>query len=98
MRVDATDDEAALGRAGAPLLPRGRCWPCAEFTAALLESRGLLERAGDGDGPAVKLPESAGVFLPEQLLADEEARRTVLEPLLSVEGTVDYEYQVVSPR
>ena len=100
MRVDATADDGS--RASAVQAHRsfrevvGQS--CAEFTAALLESRGLLERAGDGDGPAVKLPESAGVFLPEQLLADEEARRTVLERLLSVEGTVDYEYQVVSPR
>ena len=100
MRVDATADDGS----SASVVQAHRSFrevvgqSCAEFTAALLESRGLLERAGDGDGPAVKLPESAGVFLPEQLLADEEARRTVLERLLSVEGTVDYEYQVVSPR
>ena len=63
---------------------------CAEFLARLLAARGLMDLPGD-----VALPcEKAGVFLPEALFEAEAARRAMLERLLAVEGTLDYEFEL----
>mmetsp|Transcript_36576 Transcript_36576/g.65747 ORF Transcript_36576/g.65747 Transcript_36576/m.65747 type:complete len:398 (+) Transcript_36576:3-1196(+) len=57
---------------------------CAEFTNALLQGQGTL------------LPAS-GVYLPERLFASQDARTPMLERLLSVEGTLNYGFEVVPP-
>lgn len=61
---------------------------CAEFTAHLLSARGLLP-AQDG----AELPAS-GVFLPESLFESANARAALLERLLAVEGTIEYDFEL----
>jgi len=68
---------------------------CAEFTLAMLESKGLLNAPRPSDGKAtvigsdrIPLP-AQGVFTPEELFAPAEARRPMLERLLSVPGTLN---------
>jgi saccharopine dehydrogenase-like NADP-dependent oxidoreductase len=65
---------------------------CAEFTAALLESRGLVERVGGG--PDATLPASSGVFMPEALFEPASARQPLLERLLAIEGTLNWAFEV----
>ena len=96
MRVDITSDD---GRRVTAVQAHesfrrvvGQC--CAEFTLALLESRGLLDPAAE-DGAAHmagKLP-GEGVFTPEGLFKDSSARTPMLERLLSVPGTLNYGFE-----
>jgi len=71
---------------------------CAEFTARLLAMRGVIDLVGkEGEQQPRTQHEmpSSGVFLPESLFGDaDEARQTLLERLLSVEGTVEWGFEV----
>ena len=76
---------------------------CAEFTLALLEAKGAHKVAVRGGGlsdpPAPEAPRQAetlraslahsGVFLPEELFAEAQARAPMLERLLATPGTLN---------
>lgn len=65
---------------------------CAEFTMALLASKGLMSRgAGDMAGE-IALP-AAGVFTPEGLFSSAEVRGPVLDRLLAIPGTLNAGYE-----
>ena len=61
---------------------------CAEFTLALLASRGLQPVEESGCAAAGSLPLS-GVFTPEMLFAEREVRKPMLARLLSLPGTLN---------
>ncbi len=65
---------------------------CATFTASLLRSRGLI--GADREGRTSEALAPAGVFLPEARFEPAGARAAVLDQLLSVEGTLDYDFEV----
>jgi len=83
MRVDVTAEDGSRSAAVQSHRSFRRIvgQSCATFTEALLSGRGS------------SLPAS-GVFLPEALFEPPEARRALLERLLTVEGTIDYEFEV----
>lgn len=66
---------------------------CAEFLARLLAARGLLSGAEAEASAAEDLP-AAGVYLPEALFEPEAVRRPMLERLLRVDGTIDYQFDL----
>merc|ERR1712238_100599 len=69
---------------------------CAEFTRAMHESKGLFSPPRSSDKAMVKnanfvkipLP-SRGVFTPEELFAQADVRKPMLDRLLTVPGTLN---------
>ena len=105
MRVDATSEAGSRVTAVQAHESFRRCvgQSCAEFTLALLEAKGkhtvAVRGGGLGDSPAPEAPQqaealrgalpAAGVFLPEELFGDREARAPMLERLLATPGTLN---------
>jgi len=105
MRVDATAEDGSRVTAVQAHKSFRRCvgQSCAEFTLALLEAKGVHKVAvrggGLGDPPAPEATQQAetlraslaqsGVFLPEDLFADAQARAPMIERLLATPGTLN---------
>jgi hypothetical protein len=105
MRIDATAEDGSRVTAVQAHTSFRRCvgQSCAEFTLALLEAKGAHKVAvrggGLGDPPAPEATQQAetlraslaqsGVFLPEDLFADAQARAPMLERLLATPGTLN---------
>ena len=105
MRVDATLEDGSRVSAVQAHTSFRRCvgQSCAEFTLAMLEAKGVhnvaVRGGGLGDPPAPEATQQAealraslsqsGVFLPEDLFADAEARTPMLERLLATPGTLN---------
>jgi len=105
MRVDVTAEDGSRVTAVQAHTSFRRCvgQSCAEFTLALLEAKGEHKVAVRGGGLSdPSAPEAtqqaealravlprAGVFLPEDLFGDAEARAPMLERLLATPGTLN---------
>ena len=105
MRIDTTSEDGSRVTAVQAHTSFRRCvgQSCAEFTLALLEAKGVHKVAVRGGGlsdpPAPEATQQAetlraslaqsGVFLPEDLFADAQARAPMLERLLATPGTLN---------
>lgn len=99
MRIDVTSEDGSRVSAVQAHESFRRCvgMSCAEFTRALLETKGLLPpNAKDTAGATMhgSLP-SAGTFTPEELFATQEVRGLMLDRLLAMPGTLNAGFEEV---
>mmetsp|Transcript_42804 Transcript_42804/g.91360 ORF Transcript_42804/g.91360 Transcript_42804/m.91360 type:complete len:232 (-) Transcript_42804:216-911(-) len=113
MRVDVTAEDGSRVTAVQAHTSFRRCvgQSCAEFTLALLEAKGVHKVAARGGGlsdpPAPEAAQQAkalhaalpqaGVFLPEDLFGEAEARAPMLERLISTPGTLNIGFEQCGP-